>query len=153
MAPALTVQQLRQQAIDAARSQPQRRLGEPAPATLPNNWTRDALPGKATAVPEYLEPLNYTGPTGSQQWQQEDGQIRSETVLADGTVICGRGLTLQPNTSFQTTVIMSSVCGKKNGSERVNRNALSRFHPGNVDSVRDAANADSGQAELAPEDD
>ena len=137
--PELSVQQLRRQALATARSQSQKRLGEPDTSSLPTNWTRDALPGKATAAPEYLEPLSYTGPTGSRQWQQADGQMRSETVLADGTVVCGRSHTLMPNSSFETTLIMSSVCGKKTGSGRENRNALSRFHPGNVDSVRDAA--------------
>ena len=135
------MQQLRRQAVATARSQPQKRLGEPDTSSLPSNWTRDALPGKATAAPEYLEPLSYTGPTGTRQWQQADGQMRSETVLADGTVVCGRSHTLMPNSSFETTLIMSSVCGKKTGSGRENRNALSRFHPGNVDSVRDAAQA------------
>jgi len=139
--PELSVQQLRRQAAATARSQPQKRLGEPDAASLPTNWTRDALPGKATAAPEYLEPLNYTGPTGTRQWQQADGQMRSETVLADGTVVCGRSHTLMPDSSFETTLIMSSLCGKKTGSGRENRNALSRFHPGNVDSVRDAAQA------------
>jgi len=139
--PELSVQQLRRQAVATARSQSQKRLDEPDTSSLPSNWTRDALPGKATAAPEYLEPLNYTGPTGTRQWQQADGQMRSETVLADGTVVCGRGHTLMPNSNFETTLIMSGVCGKKTGSERENRNALSRFHPGNVDSVLDAAQA------------
>jgi len=146
-APTLSVQQLRQQAIDTATQRSQKRIGQPDLGSLPANWTRDALPGKATAAPEYLEPLSYTGPTGSQQWREPNGQIRSETVLSDGTVVCSRSHTLMPNSSFQTTVMMSSVCGKKTGSGRDNPNALSRFHPGNVDSVRAAANAESGPAE------
>jgi len=153
--PELSLQQLRQQAIDAANSRPRKRFGQPDLGSLPANWTRDALPGKATAAPEYLPPLNYTGSTGSEQWREDNGQIRSETVLADGTVVCGRGMTLMPNSSFQTTVIMSSVCGKKTGSDTVNRNALSRHHPGNADSIRAAAEAaidgsETGQPE--PED-
>jgi len=150
-APTLSVQQLRQQVIEAASTGPQKRIGQPDTNSLPSNWTRDALPGKATAAPNYLEPLNYTGAGGSEQWQEANGQIRGETVLEDGTVVCGRSHTLMPNSSFQTTVMMSSVCGKKTGSGRDNRNALSRYHPGNVDSVRAGTNADPGPATPATE--
>jgi len=150
-APTLSVQQLRQQVIEAASTGPQKRIGQPDTNSLPSNWTRDALPGKVTAAPDYLEPLNYTGAGGSEQWQEANGQIRGETVLEDGTVVCGRSHTLMPNSSFQTTVMMSSVCGKKTGSGRDNRNALSRYHPGNVDSVRAGTNADPGPATPATE--
>ncbi|MDA3934908.1 MAG: hypothetical protein PF630_11375 [Gammaproteobacteria bacterium] len=129
------IQQLKQQAVDAVNLAPSKRLGRPDPGrlsgSLPGNWTRDALPGSAVAAPDYLEPLSYTGPVGSRQWRADNGDIRTETILSDGTVVCARSMSFKSSSSFVNTVMLSSVCGSKTGSGQRPANQLSKYHPGN----------------------
>ncbi len=135
LATPFNIQQLKQQAVDAVNLAPSKRLGQPDPGrlsgSLPGNWTRDALPGSAVAAPDFLEPLSYTGPVGSRQWRADNGDIRTETILSDGTVVCARSMSFKSSSSFVNTVMLSNVCGSKTGSGQRPTNQLSKYHPGN----------------------
>ncbi len=94
---------------------------------LPGNWTQDALPQAGLPETQLLEPLSYTGAATTERWKSTDGTPESRTVLANGTVVCGRGHTLLPNSAFEANLMLMRVCGKEKGG-RENQNRLARFH-------------------------
>lgn len=134
-APAVDSSVLRRQLFASIR-QPSE-TSSPSTSELPTNWTQDALPSTGVEQPALLEPLTYTGPVTSERWKGDDGQPQTRTVLADGTVVCGRGHTLLPNSDFEANVMLMRTCGKEKGG-RKNKNQLARYHPNYVDEQESA---------------
>lgn len=132
--------QLRRQVLASIRQPNASQTETPTTTNLPGNWTQDALP-TGVEQPTLLEPLTYTGPVTTERWKSADGTPETRKVLADGTVLCAKGLTLLPNSNFEANIMQTRICGKEKGG-RENRNRLARFHPSNDE--QDSQNTDEG---------
>ena len=102
---------IRRQALAAVR----RAKPEPGQPLMPRNWTAPVLPQRP-GRPDLLEPLFYTGPTGTtDEWQDLDGTYHVTAVLSDGTRLCGHSVTLMPMTNFEASVLAMRTCGRVRG--------------------------------------
>ncbi len=124
--PVLNTTTIKRQLLASIR-QSDRPAATPPVNELPANWTQDALPDAKLSPQPLLEPLAYTGPVTTERWKSADGNPETRTVLSDGTVICGRGHTLLPNSSFEANLMLHKLCGKQTGG-RDNQNKLARYH-------------------------